>query len=228
MGGGIAFRDAQDGSEKKDCWMAPFKAPWIDNGLHEWFLIGGVKEESGDKNSRLYFVSHIARFDGKVGIGTYDPQAALDVQGDVRVSGDIFLTGADAAEEFNTTGADPVEAGTVMVIDGSGALQVSWQAYDKRVAGIVSGAGDFKPGIVLDKQATHENRVSIALVGKAFCKVDAQYGPIEVGDLLSTSPTSGHAMKAADPHRAFGAVIGKALRSLSAGQGLIPVLVALQ
>jgi hypothetical protein len=35
-------------------------------------------------------------------------------------------------------------------------------------------------------------------------------------------------MKAADPSRAFGSVIGKALRRLAAGRGLIPILVALQ
>ena len=68
----------------------------------------------------------------------------------------------------------------------------------------------------------------IALLGKVFCKVDAQFGPIEVGDLLTTSPTQGHAMRVADPLRAFGAVIGKALRPLAGGQGLIPILIALQ
>ena len=65
-------------------------------------------------------------------------------------------------------------------------------------------------------------------MGKVYCKVDAQYAPIEVGDLLTTSPTLGHAMKAEDPWKAFGAVLGKALRPLAAGQGLIPILIALQ
>jgi hypothetical protein len=46
--------------------------------------------------------------------------------------------------------------------------------------------------------------------------------------LLTTSPTRGHAMKATDPLQAFGAVLGKALRPLTEGQGLIPILVALQ
>jgi hypothetical protein len=68
----------------------------------------------------------------------------------------------------------------------------------------------------------------VALMGKVFCKVDAQYSPIEVGDLLTTSPTLGHAMKAGDPLKAFGAVLGKALQSLKEGTGMIPVLVALQ
>ena len=66
------------------------------------------------------------------------------------------------------------------------------------------------------------------MLGKVYCKADAQYGAIEVGDLLTTSPTPGHAMKADDFSRAFGAVIGKALRSLKTGQNLIPILVALQ
>ena len=68
----------------------------------------------------------------------------------------------------------------------------------------------------------------IALIGKVYCKVDTSYGAIEVGDLLTTSPTSGHAMKARDPLKAFGAVIGKALRSIENGAGLIPILVSLQ
>jgi hypothetical protein len=58
--------------------------------------------------------------------------------------------------------------------------------------------------------------------------VDAQYSAVETGDLLTTSPTPGHAMKAHDQAKAFGAVIGKALRPLAAGQSLIPILIALQ
>ena len=65
-------------------------------------------------------------------------------------------------------------------------------------------------------------------MGKVYCKVDADYASIEVGDLLTTSSTPGHAMKADDPFKTFGAVIGKALRPLKAGRGLIPILVALQ
>jgi hypothetical protein len=35
-------------------------------------------------------------------------------------------------------------------------------------------------------------------------------------------------MKVTDPTRAFGAVIGKALRPLDRGTGLVPLLIALQ
>ena len=65
-------------------------------------------------------------------------------------------------------------------------------------------------------------------MGKVFCKVDASYGAVEAGDLLTTSDTPGYAMKAADAAKAFGAVVGKALRALPEGQGLIPILVSLQ
>ena len=65
-------------------------------------------------------------------------------------------------------------------------------------------------------------------MGKVYCKVDARYAPIQIGDLLTTSFTKGCAMKAEDPMKAFGAVIGKALGSIKDGIGMIPVLVALQ
>ena len=81
---------------------------------------------------------------------------------------------------------------------------------------------------MLDKQQANSIRKPIALLGKVYCKVDAQYAAIEVGDLLTTSPTPGHAMKADHLRKAFGAVIGKALRPFKEGQGLIPILITLQ
>jgi hypothetical protein len=156
-------------------------------------------------------------FDGNVWVGKK-----------LSVGDDIVLANADCAEDFDIAGLEKVEPGTVMVIDSEGALRESDRAYDKRVAGVISGAGKYKPGIVLDKQETSNHRMPIALLGKVYCKVDASYGPIEVGDLLTTSLTPGHAMKTDDPIKAFGAVIGKALRSLEEGQGLIPILIALQ
>jgi hypothetical protein len=132
-------------------------------------------------------------------------------EGDLEVTGDIRLLNADCAEDFDVLSGEQAEPGTVMVVGEAGSLVPSQQAYDRRVAGVISGAGDYKPGIVLD-----------------FCKVDASYGAIEIGDLLTTSDTPGHAMKAHNPREAFGAVIGKALRPLHEGQDMIPILIALQ
>jgi hypothetical protein len=165
---------------------------------------------------------------GNVGIATASPQAKLHVNGDMIVTGDITLPNADCAEEFAVKPLEMIEPGTVMVLGEEGSLCQSTEAYDKKVAGVVSGAGDLKPGLILDKQSESTNRMPIALMGKVYCKVDAEYGPVEVGDLLTTSSTPGHAMKATDPLQAFGTIIGKALRPLEAGKGLIPILVALQ
>jgi len=150
-------------------------------------------------------------------------------QGNLFVNkGDVILGNADCAEDFTVSSASPVVPGTVMILGRDGDLCESSTPYDKRVVGVVSGAGSHKPALVLDRRATIENRVPIALMGKVYCKVDAQYGSIDIGDLLTTSPTAGHAMRAADAQRAFGAVIGKALRPLETGQALLPVLIALQ
>ena len=68
----------------------------------------------------------------------------------------------------------------------------------------------------------------VALTGRVWCKVDASFGAVTPGDLLTTSPTPGHAMKAGDGGRRSGATIGKAMTSLEAGRGLVLVLVNLQ
>ncbi len=47
-------------------------------------------------------------------------------------------------------------------------------------------------------------------------------------DLLTTSPTRGHAQKVLDPAAAMGAIVGKALAPLAKGRGRIPVMVLLQ
>lgn len=164
--------------------------------------------------------------EGGKGAATFNGD--VNVNGNMTVSKDVLLTGADCAEQFDSAESRRLEPGTVVVIDNDGALRESRDAYDKRVAGVVSGAGEYRPAIVLDRRASSENRISVALVGKVYCKVDAEPAPIGVGDLLTTSARPGFGMKASDSKQAFGAVIGKALMPLRDGQGVIPILVALQ
>jgi hypothetical protein len=152
-----------------------------------------------------------------------DGQAKIHLDGD---TGDIRLIGADCAEEFDVE--EPVEPGAVLTIGARGRLQTCTEAYDRRVAGVVSGAGRLKSGIVMDSREGRPRRPPVAVSGKVYCSVDAGHGAVEAGDLLTTSATRGHAMKAADPSKAFGATLGKALQPLAAGTGLIPILVALQ
>jgi hypothetical protein len=173
-------------------------------------------------------------FEGDVEVnGNLTHNGDLTHNGNANVSGTVTMGSqgdivfADCAEHFEVADVS-IQPGTVMVIDSDGKLCPSTHPYDKKVAGVVSGAGNYRPAIVLGKQAQTGSRRLISLVGKVYCKVDADYSPIDVGDLLTTSPTPGHAMKAVDPLNAFGSVIGKALRPLKTAQGMIPVLIALQ
>ena len=150
-------------------------------------------------------------------------------QGNVIVTGDISFPGADFAEDFTIKDEVLAEPGTVMALNGTGELVPCVDQYDKKVVGVVAGAGSHRTGIIMDKQEKSDvRRQPIALVGKVFCKVDASYGPIEVGDLLTSSATHGYAMLASDPTRAFGAILGKAMAPLGNGLGLIPILISLQ
>jgi hypothetical protein len=56
-------------------------------------------------------------------------------------------------------------------------------------------------------------------------KVDASFGAIHAGDLLTTSSNPGYAMKVTDKVAAIGAIIGKALGNLESGTGTIAVMV---
>lgn len=156
-------------------------------------------------------------------------------KGDVVVTGDLVLEGADYAEALTvaepatgegagTGTADPVVApGMVVVLDDEGRIRPCTEDYDTRVAGVVSGAGGVKPALVLDR---HDGGAPVALMGKLWVLADAAEGPIRCGDLLTTSSTPGHARRVTERQRAFGAVVGKALTELPSGTGLVRVLVS--
>ena len=142
---------------------------------------------------------------------------------------ELEITGADLAEKFPAS--EELEPGMVVAIDrdNMGKLCVSRGAYNTCVAGVVSGANNFSVGAVLGNLPGHEDAPAIALSGRVYVRCDATTGAIEPGDLLTTSGTPGHAMKAADRERSHGTVIGKAMERLPAGErGLVLVLVNLQ
>jgi hypothetical protein len=137
--------------------------------------------------------------------------------------------GSDLAEPFLLTG-EGIAKGSLVIIDeaNTGRLKRSEHAYDTRVAGIVSGANGIKAGISLQQDGTLAGGENVALSGRVYALADASYGPIRPGDLLTTSNTPGHCMKVTDHARAQGAVIGKAMSSLTEGKGMVLVLVSLE
>jgi hypothetical protein len=143
-------------------------------------------------------------------------------------SAGTFISGRDFAEALPAKDYElGYEPGDVLVMarDGSGVEKTS-EPYSRRIVGVFSthpavlGVG--KNG---DTRMDPED-VPVAILGIVPTKVSTENGAIEVGDLLVTAATSGHAMKGIDPTRMFGAVVGKALKPLVSETGVIPVLVA--
>ncbi len=168
---------------------------------------------------------------GRIGIGMTTPSRTLDVNGNTRTKILEITGGADLAEAFDIAENGQLLPGTVVSIDPekAGQLRIAQHAYDKKVAGIISGAGDIQPGMVMGQEGTiASGQHPVALTGRVYCRVDADYGAIRPGDLLTTSDTPGHAMRASDNNKAQGAIIGKAMTALEEGQGLVLVLVSLQ
>jgi hypothetical protein len=122
------------------------------------------------------------------------------------------------------TVADPVEGGDVVAIDPErpDVLRLARTAGDTGVFGVVSTAAGERldPEIALEPSV---HRVPVAVGGVVTCKVDAGYGAIRPGDLLTTSSTAGHAMRALEPLP--GTVLGKALEPWDVGTGVIRVLI---
>lgn len=197
-------------------------------------------------------------YSGNVGIGTNAPSSKFHVVGDVRIdNGSIMLPvapdiagaqvkidgfnkiGLDMAEQFQTN--EEVSVGDVVVMDHASAdhVRVSDQPYDQKVLGIISTA----PAVLLQghqlqvspkpSSLNTDHTAAVALSGRVACKVSLENGPIAAGDYLTTSSVPGHAMKAADRDKAFGAVIGKALEEFDGNSdgketGIITVFITRQ
>ena len=194
--------------------------------LRLWDNNAGSVYGLGVSNAQLDFIiPATARFVWTVA-GT--EKMRLDENGNITIAGNINAKYQDLAEWVDSSQQLP--AGTVVVLDASRSNQViaATEAYDSRVAGVIS----LKPGITLGEAS--EGRVLVATTGRVKVKVDASNGPIKIGDLLVTSDREGFAMKSSPVeiggvkiHRP-GTLIGKALESLDKGTGEILVLLSLQ
>lgn len=144
----------------------------------------------------------------------------------------LVVNGADLSEKFDVTAAagEP-QPGMVVVLDehNPGKLRVATEAYDHKVAGVMSGAGGVRPGLMMEQKDTLASGAHpVALTGRVYVFVDADIAPVKIGDMLTTSATPGHAMKVQDHAAARGAILGKAMMNLESGKGLVLMLVSLQ
>ena len=135
--------------------------------------------------------------------------------------------GGDGAEYFDLSKDKKVEAGTIVIIDenSSGKLTTTKKPYDKRVAGIISGAGGVKPGVTLKQEEVLDGQELVSLWGRVYVKATSINGKIKPGDFLTTSQIEGYAMKATKRKKSRGSIIGKALSSLEDKEGLVLVLI---
>jgi hypothetical protein len=139
--------------------------------------------------------------------------------------------GNDIAEPFEITDRRAIKPGMVVSIhtEKLGQLRISDRAYDRTVAGIVSGANGINPGLTMSQTGiVTDGALPVALTGRVYAWADASNGRIKPGDLLTTSDTPGHVMTVKDYEKAQGAVLGKAMTGLQQGNGLVLVLVSLQ
>ena len=168
------------------------------------------------------------------GIKTMELDGEYGQGGPSRVTtGTVEITGgSDLSEQFEISPSElEPEPGMIVCIDpdAPGQLKPSSKAYDRTVAGIISGAGGVRTGLLMgQRDSLADGAHPIALTGRVYCRMDASSGSIEPGDLITTSDTAGYGMKVTDHDRARGAIIGKAMTRLHEGQGLVLVLVSLQ
>jgi hypothetical protein len=203
-----------------------------------WALIDGADADDGNGAIEAYIGGNGSGSD--VQVGSLNPNITAvafynwGYNGWMHIScSSITITGgADLAEPFpvSSQAAGEIPQGSVVVIDeeNPGHLKVSSQAYDTRVAGVLSGANGINPGIQMQQQALLEGGKNVALTGRVYVLADASNGAIKPGDLLTTSATPGHAMKVKNHAKAQGAILGKAMSGLKQGKGMVLVLVTLQ
>jgi hypothetical protein len=175
---------------------------------------------------------------GNIGIGTTNPQAKLEINGNLRFTGDGSvqttawtgtLCGGDYAESVEVSqDLASIGPGDALVVDlnNDDRFLKSAEPYSTAVMGVYST----KPGVLGRHQegAKAADEIPMAMVGIVPAKVSAENGSIHRGDLLVTSSTPGYLMKGTDRTRMLGAVVGKALGRLDTGTGVIEVGVTLQ
>ena len=157
-----------------------------------------------------------------------EPRVELGVfdggDGYVYVNGDRVH---DYAEVLELATREGIRPGSVVAYDAeAGGLIPASVANARTVVGVISGAGGFRPGMVIGSRSDESNDLPVSLSGVVYVRVSAEAGAIVPGDLLVPSSVAGVGMRTVDPSAAAGMVFGKALEPWSGtGEGLVLMLV---
>ena len=208
----------------------------------------GVRAESAGSKAAIFALasggtstSHGVQASGYYGVSASGSSRGVSAFGPIGVYGDsstaggfglytpdrLFVgTSADLAEHMPA--AVGVEAGDVVVIDPDHDERVikSYKANDSALAGVISTY----PAMLIGAMESASD-TPLALAGRVPVKVSAENGAIRRGDLLTTSDTPGHAMRATPievngiEFYAPGTIIGKAMEELETGTGTVIVLI---
>ncbi len=221
---------------------------WNGSGADSCGLVAKMtttpNSESIPQSAAIAGVANITGVNGvyaKAKTGTH----ALVVEGTAHFTGD---KGGYVVDIFINASEQRLRTGDVVKLKGTAIARFEGEnnripiseitlvdrENDKMVIGIVSReaipAPDTPDTRVNPEDPTFVDNggdVYIVTLGAfAHCKVDATQTPIEVGDLLTSSPNPGHAQKATNPQ--LGSIIGKALEPLKEGTGYIAVFVNIQ
>ncbi len=177
-----------------------------------------------------YLVQANANGDFIVGASSYLGSRLwrVDHTGKGFFNGGTQASGADFAEQIAVQGREQdYEPGDVLVISAEAdrAVELSAGPFATTVIGVYSTQPAMLAGA--PDQNDPLAGIPVAITGIVPCKVSAENGAIQRGDLLVTSSTPGYAMRAGtNPPQ--GTVLGKAMGQLDKGTGVIQVLVTLQ
>jgi hypothetical protein len=177
--------------------------------------------------------AHISLWDGVSADPTIQINSDWGGSGRSRIVTDVLQIngGSDLSENFNIESEDlqPIPGMVVSISEEKiGSLEIARAAFDKKVAGIISGANGVDTGMLMgQKGSLADGDFPVALTGRVYVYANNEAGEIVPGDMLTTSYQPGYAMKVTDHSRAQGAIIGKAMSKIDEN-GFVLVLVNLQ
>ncbi len=212
---------ASSGWDGVAVWSATVAGMWVHSagndgilvdtagwdGVHVVGPVGGSYYGSGKKGAEDFLVLNTGEVRSKVGFSTPSGGFAQ------------ILPIAGIATDY--------EAGDVVVMGDKGDMKVTLATVQNSptVIGVYADSPGFLGGQAVTPTEASAG-IAVTMMGVVPVKVSDENGPIQTGDLLVTSSTPGHAMRADNPLP--GTILGKALEPLDKGTGVILVLLMLQ